>query len=146
MSLLSHSASGFQYVVDVWVKDTLLDFPFNAPLGVNINGTNNFTLNGKPEASFTSELESCGTFTFTNTSISGEQVDGSLCPEIPNTNIEWAILADGIVADPSNYIIQNGTLNPGTSSLNVEFEPGIYDIVISLGKNDVEKRLGKIGF
>ena len=30
-------------------------------------------------------------------------------------------------------IFLNGALNPGTGSLNIEFEPGIYDIVITAG-------------
>ena len=38
-------------------------------------GTENFTLNGKPEASFNSQETDCGIFTFTNTSTSGEQVE-----------------------------------------------------------------------
>ena len=106
----SCNASGLQYVVDVYVKDLTFDAPFNDPLGFPNGGTENFTLNGKPDASFDSQEIDCGIFTFTNTSISGEQVIGSSCPEIPNTNIEWGIFADGIIADPSDYDIQIGAL------------------------------------
>ena len=56
------------------VKD--LTFPLlSVILWVKNGGTENFTLNGKPEASFNSQENDCGIFTFTNTSTSGEQVN-----------------------------------------------------------------------
>ena len=104
------------------------------PLGFPNGGTEDFTLNGKPDASFNYEENDCGIFTFTNTSTSGEFVNNSSCTAISNDNIEWQILVDGIDASLGvDYNILNGALNPGSSSLNVEFEPGIYDIVITAG-------------
>ena len=77
----------------------------------------------------------CGIFTFTNTSTSGES---SLIihhvPAISNDNVEWQILVDGVDASlGDDYNILNGALDPASRFLNVEFEPGIYDIVITAG-------------
>ena len=130
----SCNASGLEYVVDVYVKDLTFPPPFNFPLGFPNGGTEDFTLNGKPDASFNYEENDCGIFTFTNTSTSGEFVNNSSCTAISNDNIEWQILLDGIDASQGDdYNILNGALDPGSSSLNVEFEPGTYDIIITAG-------------
>ena len=130
----SCNASGLEYVVDVYVKDLTFPPPFNFPLGFPNGGTEDFTLNGKPDASFNYEENDCGIFTFTNTSTSGEFVNNSSCTAISNDNVEWQILVDGVDASLGvDYNILNGALDPGSSSLNVEFEPGIYDIVITAG-------------
>ena len=102
--------------------------PFNFPLGFPNGGTEDLSY-GKPDASFSYEENDCGIFTFTNTSVSGEFVDNSSCTAISNDNVEWQILVDGVDASlGDDYNILNGALDPGSSSLNVEFEPGIYDI------------------
>ena len=70
----SCNANGLEYVIDIHVKDLTFSSPFSDPLGFLNGGTENFTLNGKPEASFNSQETDCGIFTFTNTSTSGEFV------------------------------------------------------------------------
>ena len=78
----SCNANGLEYVIDIYVKDLTFSPPFSDPLGFLNGGTENFTLNGKPEASFNSQETDCGIFTFTNTSISGELVENFSCSDI----------------------------------------------------------------
>ena len=129
----SCNATGFGYELEIYVKDLTFPLPFSSETGKKAGTYNGLTVNGQPEASFTIQETDCGIFTFTNTSISGELVEDFSCNEISNSDIEWAIFKDGIEASPSDYTILDGELNPGTGSLNIEFEPGIYDIVITAG-------------
>ena len=73
----SCNASGLEYVVDIYIKDLTFPAPFSDSIGFLIGGTEDFTLNGKPDASFDYEEIDCGVFTFTNTSTSGEFVNNS---------------------------------------------------------------------
>ena len=130
----SCNASGLEYVVDIYIKDLTFPAPFSDSIGFLIGGTEDFTLNGKPDASFDYEEIDCGVFTFTNTSTSGEFVNNSSCTPISNDNIEWKILVDGIDASPGDdYNILNGALDPGSNFINVEFQPGTYEIIITAG-------------
>ena len=129
----SCNATGFGYELEIYVKDTTYALPFSSETGKKAGIYTGLTVNGQPEASFTFQKTDCETFTFTNTSISGELVEDFSCIEISNTDIVWAIFKDGIEASPSDYSILEGELNPGTGSLNIEFEPGTYDILITAG-------------
>ena len=130
----SCNASGFEYVVDIYIKDLTFPAPFSDSIGFLIGGTEDFTINGKPDASFDYEEIDCGIFTFTNTSTSGEFVNNSSCTPISNDNIEWQILVDGIDASLGNdYNILNGAMDPGSNSINIEFQPGTYEIIITAG-------------
>ena len=61
--------------IDIYVKDLNISIFLLAVKMVNLGSISGLTVNGKPEASFNSEENDCGIFTFTNTSISGELVE-----------------------------------------------------------------------
>ena len=126
----SCNANNSSYALTYYVKDLTGPGDFSSQYGFEVGSTNGFTVNGKPEASFSSQEIDCGLYTFTNTSISGEIVINNLCEDSPTSDIEWVINAD-----PSEYTILDGGslgegLDPASDVLNVQFVPGNYDIML----------------
>ena len=128
----SCNANNSSYVVDYFVKDTLSSGAYASVSGANVGTTVGIYIYGELQADFTTELveDSCGVYTFTNTSVLGESLgDDNSCADSPVETIEWFI-----DTDPSNYSIITGSLGDGpasaTSSITIKFAPGDYDITI----------------
>ena len=123
----SCNASGLGYQIDYYIKDTSCEGVFNTELGYIVGSASNIVVGGPPEADFESILTGCSTFTFTNTSLSGQQIQNSTCTDIP-ASVNWIINAD-----PSEYLVLSGSLGEGSigsDELVVHFNPGTYQTTI----------------